>query len=382
MKVGIIGGGIGGLTTAIALKKLGFRIKVYESAASIKPLGAGLSLAANALKAYADLGLLEKIIKKGAALENFCLYSESGQLLSYTNSLDVKKKFGIDNITVHRAELHDILISSLDEDVLLLGKKLKSLENGKIIKLQFEDGTFDEADCLIAADGIHSVVRKYCLPDARIRYAGYTCWRAVIKNPLKAADPKSFSETWGSKGRFGLVPIGNQQLYWYACINSAQDDYKTKNMGIEGLYEVFKNHHKPIPQVLEKSLNAQYIQSDIIDLEPLNQYAFDNLVLIGDAAHAMTPNIGQGACQAIEDAVILSNCMQKFPNPNEAFKRFEQVRLRRVQEIVKTSRRVGKVAQINNKFVCKLRNVLLKSVPDSFNQKRLEFLFKVNYRPF
>lgn len=233
------------------------------------------------------------------------------------------------------------------------------------------------ADFLIVADGIHSVIRTQLLPEADPRYAGYTCWRAVIEN--KDLDIIQSSETWGRKGRFGIAPLANGLLYWFACINAPAKDPRMKEFTVTDLKKVFKDYHHPIPQILDNTSDSQLLWNDILDLPPIQRYAFDRILLLGDAGHATTPNMGQGACQAIEDAVILAEEMEKAINAQAAFQAFEKRRLKRTHYITNTSWQVGKVAQLENPFLCTIRNFAFRNLPKKFNDKQLERVLETDF---
>ena len=287
----ILGGGIAALTTAIALKNIGINAMVFEAAPVIKEVGAGLGLGANAIKAFAQLGIEKDIITAGRFLPSFTLYNKKGKPITTTDSVSVSKKYGLDNFTIHRADLHQLLLSKVDSSLIHTNKrviKIDQSENNCVI--HFQDGTSCETDYVIAADGIHSAVRKQLLPGSKIRYAGYTCWRAVIDNSNLQLN--ECSETWGEDGRFGIVPLNNNKIYWFACINSVANNTIMQQYTIDDLLQQFSNYHQPITTLLQQTKNEDLIWSDIIDLQPISQYAFDNIVLIGDAAHATTPNLG------------------------------------------------------------------------------------------
>ncbi|MDO1449087.1 FAD-dependent monooxygenase [Rhodocytophaga aerolata] len=379
--IAILGGGIGGLCTAIALQKKGFQVNIYESAPVLKALGAGLGLAANAVKALTDLGMGEELLQAGAVLTSFEILAENGKLITKTNSLEVSKKFGTDNVTIHRADLHHLLVQQLQPHTLVLGKACKDFEQSSTgVRIFFKDGSEAKGDYLIAADGIHSVVRKKLVPGSVPRYAGYTCWRAVIEGQPEGFHKQKATETWGSKGRFGIVPLSQNRIYWFACKNAPYQDTHYAKFTTKELSDNFKDYHQPIPNILAMTTDEQLIWNDIIDIKPIKQFAFGKVLLCGDAAHATTPNMGQGACQAIEDAVILANCMSVYATDLEkAFQVFEQKRISRTTRIVNTSWQLGKVAQLENKLLLSLRNTLLRLVPASANNKQLQFLYAIDF---
>jgi len=378
MKYTILGAGIAGLTTAIALQKIGIKAQVFEAAPDIKPLGAGLLLAANAVKAYQHLGIAEKMVERGRLLPTFVIFDQTGRSITQADAGAISQKYGLHNFAIHRAALHEALLTELDAEQIITGKRAMGFEkNEDNITIHFQDGATIATDYLIVADGIHSSVRRQLLPDSTPRYAGYTCWRAVVD----AGDLKlsAASETWGTDGRFGIVPLTDNRIYWFACINAAANDATMRQYTVEDLQRHFGHYHAPIAQILAQTRDEDLIWNDIIDLKPLKNFAFGNMVLIGDAAHATTPNMGQGACQAIEDAVILADEMAKNSNPALAFRAFEQRRLKRTHYIVNNSRALGRVAQLNNPVLAATRNALFRILPERVNERQMRTLFEVDF---
>ena len=377
MKVSIIGGGIAGLTSAIALEKIGIKPIIFESAPVIKAVGAGLVLAGNAIKAFEKLDIADDIIKLGLLLPSFTIYDQKGKIINKIDSNTIIKKYGVGNFTIHRAELHNYLLSKIDSDRIHLNKQAVGLESKEnSVSINFKDGSRYETNALIIADGIHSAIRQQLLPNTTPRYSGFTCWRAVIDNSnLKLTET---SETWSTAGRFGIVPLADNKIYWFACINAPQNDKTMKHFKLSDLQNHYKSFHEPIPAILQHTKDENLIWSDIIDLKPINQYAFDKVVLIGDAAHAATPNMGQGACQAIEDAVILADELKNNPDHKTAFKQFEKRRLKRVHYIVNTSRTIGKIAQTENKLLASFRNFIFRNIPSSINEQQLRKIYEVD----
>lgn len=377
-EIAIIGGGIAGLTTALALEKIGMKTIVFESAVSLKAIGAGLGLAANALQAFKRLDILEEVIELGRILPSFTIMDQKGRQITKTDSKKISRKYGIDNFTIHRAHLHKLLLSKLKDQQLFTNKKaidFEQKENNVIIK--FQDGSIHESDYIIVADGIHSEIRKRLCPGSLPRYAGYTCWRAVIDNPGMAYTESS--ETWASAGRFGIVPLAFNKLYWFACINAKPNDERLKKFTITDLQHHFKDFHHPIPEILQKTNTECLIHNDIIDIEPLVNYAFKNILLIGDAAHATTPNLGQGACQAIEDAIIIAEEIKRSSDVQAAFIKFEKRRIKRTHDIINKSRAIGKIAQLENAFLVSLRNSVFRLLPSGINDQQLKKIYTVDF---
>lgn len=377
----ITGGGIGGLTLAIALQQKGFDVTVYESAPQIKPVGAGLGLAANAVKSFAELGIADEVLGASRIIKKVIIKDERGRTILATDSEKISAKYGVvNNFTIHRADLHTVLLKHLTPGTVRLGKKCVDFsQDQQGVHVRFSDHTTIRADYLIACDGIHSIARKKLLPESKPRYAGYTCWRSLVDDPPDGLNPDETTETWGRKGRFGIVPLTNNRVYWFACINAPENDPAMKSYQTKNLSDHFGDFHFPIPELLERTRQENIIWNDIIDLKPISRFAFGKVALLGDAAHATTPNMGQGACMAIEDAVILANCLEKETSAEEAFQSYELKRIKRTTRIVNTSWTMGKIAQWKNPLLTSLRNAAFRLTPPKALEKQAQFIYDVSF---
>ncbi len=380
MKIMIIGAGIGGLTAAIALQRRGISVKVYENTPEFKPLGAGLILAANAMKALEVIGISEPVLQAGKLLQQGSILSQDGTTLNQINVEAITRQFGTHNFVIHRAALHQILLSRLQAETLVYGKRcIRVAQDTKTVTATFADGTTAQADCLLASDGVHSAIRQQLLPDSGVRYAGYTCWRAVVEADARYVDFNRFTETWGAKGRFGIAPLTGSKVYWFACINATQNSPEMKQKTITDLADAFSDYHDPIPYLLSITSTNQLIHNDIIDIHPLEHLAFGRILLLGDAGHATTPNMGQGACQAIEDAAVLMKQLGQETSIERDLIAFEHKRLKRTEKINTLSWQIGKIAQVSNPFLVTLRNGLMRLVPQRINDSQLTFLYDVTF---
>jgi len=382
MKFIISGGGICGLIMAIVLEQQGHQVEVFEAASEIKAIGAGLVLSTNAIKALKYIGIDQEVLAKANLLDNFDIALAKGEKLMKTDAVKLSSKYGsIGNATIHRAELHAVLLDLLKDKVDFNTRKRgqEVLQDKEGITLLFKDGTSVKGDFLIACDGINSPIRQQLLPKSVARYAGYTCWRSVIEHDGQF-DTKNATETWGKNGRFGVVPLTDNRIYWFACLNTpTARDPKMKAIQVADLKTCFKDYHHPIPQLLDLTVNSNLLWNDIEDIKPIKKFAFDRILLAGDAAHATTPNMGQGACQAIEDAAVLASCLKKHPSINNTFQSFEQRRIPRTTKIVNISWTLGKLAQATNPILTTFRNFILKVTPQSVNEKQMDFLFDVDF---
>jgi len=379
MKIGISGAGIAGLTAAIALQQAGIAYTIYEAASEIKPVGAGIALAANAIKAFKKLGIDEAIMSKGRLLDAFVIKDSTGKVITKTDSRSLALKYGADNFAIHRADLHEALLAFVNNKNLRTNKRCIDFEeNGDRLVLHFADGSTDEVDYLLACDGIHSPIRKKLLPETNPRFAGYTCWRAVVE--MSDLPLNETSETWGTAGRIGIVPLTKNQVYWFACIPAKAHDAGMKNYTTTDLLRHFGGFHAPVGEILRHTRDEQLIHGDICDLKPLNRFAFGKILLMGDAAHATTPNMGQGACQAIEDAAVLASELQRgHASLEQLFLAFEKRRLGRTRSIIVRSRKIGQVAQVQNAWLAAFRNFVLRALPVGANEKGLKSLLDVEF---
>lgn len=378
-RVTIIGGGVAGLTAAIGLLQIGLDVQVFERVAVLKGIGAGFGLAANAMRAFDLLGLRTGVEQIGHFLPSYNILDQHGNVLAEPDTKEISKNYQQKNFAIHRADLHKFLHEQLPANIVHLGKEAIKFERSpQGVRIFFSDQTVVETDALIIADGVRSRLRQQLLPFAQPRFSGYTCWRAVIDNRL--VDLQSSTETWGPKGRFGMTPLAGNKVYWYACVNAPQNSSKYRSFKVFDLQKHFADYHTPIPQILQNTSDELLLWNDIIDIEPLASLAYGNILLIGDAGHATTPNLGQGACQAIEDvAVLVDELTQNQQDFETAFAHVSTRRLRRTRYITETSWRVGKVAQWESPWLIPIRNTLLRMMPNTLKQLQLQKLLNEDF---
>ncbi|GAL87400.1 monooxygenase [Sporocytophaga myxococcoides] len=373
MKIAIIGGGIGGLTTALALKQIGKEVVIYESASEIKPVGAGIVMANNAMQVFKKLGVCHKIEEAGCKISNIRITDAQLNTLSLADLTRFENKYNVYNVAIHRADLQKILANEIGFENIQLSKRLSGIDKGNEFKLTFEDGTVVHADVLIGADGINSVVRKQLFGTGNIRHTGQKCWRGVGKFDWFEKYNNEALEAWGKGKRFGFVKISDKNVYWYAVINeSLMNDNVT-------ITELFKEFHPKVVKIISGTPKAHIHFSDIIDLEPITNWSNGKACLIGDAAHATTPNMGQGACQAVEDAFVIGKLFAQDKSAEEVFSQYEKLRRTKAHFIVNTSWKIGELAHLENNAAIWFRNALVKITPDFFNEKQLDRVFDIEY---
>lgn len=380
----IIGAGIGGLATAIALRKVGWDAAVYESEADVREAGAGLLVGANAMQALRRLGVAPAVAASTHALTSLDILAEDGTRLSRTPSRTPSRPVsddGIpDNVTILRTDLLAALADAAGRDIIHTRKRATGIEAaGDSVHVHFADGTTDAAAIVIAADGIHSAIRRQLLPHVHPRYAGYTCWRGVIAADASwQFDRTIATETWGAGARFGIAPLANDKIYWYACLNAREHDAKHAAATAETLLQYFGQFHEPIPTILQHSAGEPIVWRDIAYVPPLRRFAFGRVALLGDAAHATTPNLGQGAAQALEDAIVLAAALRDDADVPTALQQYERARVPRTARVTAMSNRIGKVAQWQRPALVAMRNWLLSRAPAQVTAAQFDYLHTAN----
>ncbi|KUJ53099.1 FAD-dependent monooxygenase [Chryseobacterium sp. JAH] len=367
--ISIIGAGIGGLTLGNILKQQNLDFTIYESAQEIKPVGAGIMMAVNAMQIFEKLDLKEKIENAGNKIHGIFITDEKLKTISTTNVLALEKKFNSCNVAIHRADLQNILAENLGFENIKLNHSLKTIEKKENYHLHFENGNEVESKIVFGADGIHSKVRNQILKNRTIRNSKQKCWRGLTDFYLPEQYFHHALEIWGKGKRFGFVKLSENKVYWYALIN--ENNYR-ENID---LIETFSDFDPIVLQILEATKQENIILNDIIDLAPIPKWSAENLCLIGDAAHATTPNMGQGACQSIEDAYVLGKLLEKSRDFNFIFEEFQKIRMKKVDYIVNTSWKVGQISQWEKGNA--LRNFVMRLIPEKTSQKMIEKILQL-----
>ena len=366
MRVIVVGGGIAGLSTAIALREKGHEAVVLEQAPRIDPLGAGITLFANAMRALDRLGVGEAVATRGAVATRSAILTWQGRELTRVPS-DLLGG----TIALHRADLQAELAAASGD--VRLGVKVTAVEQGEDeIVARSSDGNEERGDLLVGADGLGSVVRG-AIADMPIRYAGYTAWRGVSSVPVEAG---RLTESWGVGERFGLVDIGRERTYWFATKNTAEGERDERGGRKAEILRRFSGWHEPIAGVVEAAEESAILRNDVYYLEPLPRWSDGRVVLVGDAAHATTPGVGQGAAQAIEDAVVLADRLAGSDDLDAALDEYEAIRRPRAAAVLKISRRADRAAQLASPLGCRLRNALVRWLPDRAQRRQLEPLVR------
>lgn len=371
MRIIIIGGGIGGLTTAIALTKVGVDVQIYERAPTLREVGAGIALASNAIRALGILGLVNDLQSSSVGGLEGAIRDPKGNILTPIPA----KQLGSVAI-MHRAELLSLLARQINPARIHLGRTFVRVDqDAEGIKACFDTGETVKGDGLIGADGLRSAVRAQLFQRNIIRYAGYTGWRAVVNYHEHPNLPPS--ETWGRGRRFGIVPMGGGRVYWFATKNASQGGRDPVGQVKESLVQLFRGWHQPVETLIETTQEDSILRNDVYDLPPLPHFVQGRVALLGDAAHATTPNLGQGACQAIEDSVVIAACLKTAAQVEPGLQEYERRRMPRVSQVSLRSRNMGVVAQLENPAACWLRDSFLQIAPNGAALRLMKSLLGV-----
>ena len=379
--ISIIGGGIGGLITALSFEKLNIPYKLYERVERLEAVGAGIWLSPNALQVLEWISpiLLKEIQDAGNTFNRILVTDHKLKPISDSNQDFVQEKFGYTTMAIHRGKLQQILYKYIKQENIELGKEFKEYyENSdKSLKLHFIDGSVVDTNSIIGADGINSKIRKQLFPNSKLRYSGQTCWRGISMYNLDSElEPVGFT-LWGKKLQFGVSKISDGKVYWFA-VKLSEPNFTDGKENLKNLLtNMFSEFHPLVNNLIENTANEKIFRGDLSDLEILNKWNSGNICLIGDAAHSMTPDLGQGGVQAIEDAYHLSNFIYKSSSLETAYDKFYIYRKPKVEKLVKQSRFTSKIA-ITNRFMEIIRNFILKKTPKSYMKKQMVELYTLD----
>jgi len=354
----VIGGGIGGLAAAIGLRRAGVEARVFERAPALGEVGAGLSLWPNGLRALdAVAGLGDEVRARSVRDGSGALRSWKGRELVAANGEELERLLGDVTLIIHRADLLALLRRQLPDDAVVTGAECIGFEekDGEVAA-RFAGGTEVGGDVLIGADGIHSAVRAQLFGSSPPAYAGYTAWRSVLAFDHTRLAP---GISIGRGCQFGQVPMANGQVYWFATENRPAGQGAPPGGWRGALLELFARWHPPIPELIAATPEAAILHNDIVDRPPHGRWGEGRVTLLGDAAHPMTPDLGQGANQALEDAQALAAAVG--PDLVAALRAYESVRIPRASAIVRGSRRVGRIMQLDSRLACWARDSLLST---------------------
>src|ERR1017187_147521 len=373
MKVIIVGGGIGGLSAAIALDRVGIEAAVFEQADHLREVGAGLTLWANACKALGKLGAAGRLLECGSAVSRFEVRNWRGAVVGVSPFARLERKLGAAvYVCVHRGEFLEQLAALTDSSRVYCGARCVGIDADDAgVTVRFADGRQERGDILVGADGLHSVVRAHLHGVSNLRYAGYACWRGFARFEHVGLSPDMAFESWGPGKRFSAHPCGKGRVFWFGTTNSPQGTPDAPGRRKADALECFQDWFSPIPELIEATQD-DILLNDIVDRKPLKSWGIGRVTLLGDAAHPTTPNLGQGACQAIEDAVTLAHYLGQGDSALGALRSYEASRIPRTTAITNQSLRMGILGQLGSPLACSIRDAVIRMTPTAVNLSFME----------
>jgi 2-polyprenyl-6-methoxyphenol hydroxylase-like FAD-dependent oxidoreductase len=362
----VVGAGIAGLTTANALLRCGWDVQVLERSPEPRTTGAGIVLLANGLRGLDAAGVGDAVRAVGERAYPGTLRDGAGRTLVHVSPEQIAARLGTVAIAFHRPRLQETLLGELGDLEVTYGASAVAVDPGDAARpatVTLEDGSTLSADLVVAADGVRSHLRAAVAPDAAEPvYVGSTTWLAVLDNPGIA----EMSQTWGPGGEFGLITLGDGRLYWYGTqVRPVGSPTGDPGADLAAARAAFADWHDPIPEVLAATRPEQLQQLDLYGFpKPISRMARGRVALVGDAAHAMPPNVGQGGGQGIEDAVVLAASVSGSDSVVEGLADYDRVRRPRTAGVLRAawaSARFGE--QLRNPALVGLRNAALSALP-------------------
>jgi 2-polyprenyl-6-methoxyphenol hydroxylase-like FAD-dependent oxidoreductase len=369
--IGIIGGGIGGVAAAVALHRAGIHATVYERAHELREVGAGMMLWPNATRVLKELGVLERVAAVSGPNQHFLVRSSAGPIL-----MNIRLgKFDVPALCTRRSDLLNALISALPAERVRLGHDFAYLDQRMSgVGVHFSGGVSAEHDFVIGADGIRSRVRSLVLGIHEPVYRGYTVWRGLTR--LAGAVPTgSNSESWGRGKRFGILNTGGDRFTWYATANTHPGHVDAYEGRRHELLQMFAGWHEPVESLIAGTEEGAILKNGAYDLPPLKRWGHGRVMLLGDAAHPCTPNLGLGGCMALEDALVLARSFCSEATPELALRRYESLRRRRTSHVQRRSLLMGHIGQWENLVIAAGRQVMTGMLPAKLFERNLRKVY-------
>lgn len=355
MDITIIGAGMAGLTTGIALKKFGHQVTIYEQAEQILPVGAAISLWSNGVKCLNYLGLTEQVEKLGGKMDHLAYIDGlTGDVMTQFSLFPLIEEVGQRPYPVSRADLQNMLMDEFGRENIHLGKKMVSFsEQDDQVITRFADGSEVLADLLVGADGTHSLTRAYVLGEqVERRYAGYVNWNGLVDISEEFAAADQWTTFVGEGKRVSLMPVADNRFYFFFDVPLAAGLENDRTQYKALFKEYFKGWCEPVQKLIDAVDTQKTNRVEIHDIEPFADFHKGRVVIVGDAAHSTTPDIGQGGCQAMEDAIYLARSLQiNTLGLQDSLRRYQNKRNERANELVLRARKRCDVTHMKDESV-------------------------------
>jgi len=356
--VAIVGAGIAGFATGLALRKAGLCVEVFEKAPELRASGGALLLWSNALHALGSLGLADPVLRVGTVVEQTEFRTDRGELLWTMPVGDLSHAAGAPTLLISRAELIEILAGAFGSAPMMGKRCVDFAIEGGGVELRFDDGDRVRSDALVGADGLHSMVRAQTLGDKPARSAGQVAWVGIVDYAHPLLAPGRTVATVGRGLRFWAGGIGQRKVYWYATVREEAADVAS----MRGLAALFRGFHAPVCDLILATEATAVVRTPVRDRPPARTWGHGPVTLVGDAAHPSTPDLGQGACQALEDAVALGNAVSRASGFGAAFEAYQRRRLDRTARVTNLSWLTAVQSMTADALSCRVRNLGMRTV--------------------
>ncbi|KTT31078.1 monooxygenase [Pseudomonas oryzihabitans] len=337
----IAGAGMGGLSAALALQQAGHRVRLFERAVELAPIGAAISIWPNGVKVLDRLGLGPAIAAVSGDMRTMSYHDQQGQLLTRFSLLPFYDAVGRPAQPIARAQLQRLLLDAVGAERVTLGVGCEGFaQDEQGVTVTLSDGRQERADLLIAADGTHSRLRDRVVGQSITRdYCGYVNWNGRVKIAPDLAEEHEWAQFVGNHQRVSLMPMGGDEFYFFFDVPLPKGTPNDRSRYREELAGHFAGWAPPVQRLIERLDPQGVARVEIHDTRPLTTLVRGRVALLGDSAHSMAPDLGQGGCQAMEDAWVLARCLEADADPLAALQAYEQARVERVAGIVERARK-------------------------------------------
>ncbi|PXX10499.1 FAD-dependent oxidoreductase [Mycolicibacterium moriokaense] len=363
----VIGAGISGLATAVALQRRGHDVTVIEERTDTSS-GAGISIWPNALAALDEIGVGDAVREAGSGVTAGAVRWRDGTWLRHPAPQRLVNALGEPLVVIRRSALTKVLADALADGTIQTGLSAQELvTTADGVRLALSDSTMREAVAVIGADGTRSVVARHLNGRLADHYVGYTAWRGVADC---AIDPDVAGEVLGPGIEFGHVPLGPDLTYWFAT-ERAEAGQDSSTLELRYLKARFASWADPIPAVLAATNPDEILRNDLYDRAEAKRWSRGPVLVVGDAAHPMRPHLGQGGCQGLEDAALLARFVDGDDDLAAAFARFAAFRRPRVRAVVRESKLIGQMVNLRPAFLSGLASRATVLIPESMVTRHL-----------
>jgi 2-polyprenyl-6-methoxyphenol hydroxylase-like FAD-dependent oxidoreductase len=365
MEALVVGGGIGGLTSALSLRRAGFEVTVLERGPELREIGAGLAIWVGALRALDALGVGDCVRAAAAPLgETGRIQSRGGRVLMRVPMHRFIERYGEFAVGIHRVALHRVLADALGREAVRLDAECLGAERrGRRAFVLLPGGERLEADLVVGADGFNSPVARAVAGPLGRRYAGYTVWRGIAVGGSAAAGHATW-ESWGAGTEFGGFPVAGGDWYVYAAAVRRAGEPHPRAGHEADLLATFAGWHEPVAQLIRLAGPGGFHRNDLYDREVPRRFHFGRVALVGDAAHPMRPHLGMGACQAIEDGWALGACIARERDVDAGLAAYSAQRVPRTRAMVRDSKPAGELIKLRRAFLPQARDLSMRLTPD------------------